>query len=69
MITLSILNISSSAFWIETVNHLWQSTLFGLFIALLLIFFKKGDAGTRYIIGWVALLKFILPSSHPPFFF
>ena len=63
MITLSILNISSSAFWIETGNHLWQSTLFGLFIALILIFFRQGDAGARYVIGWVALLKFILPSS------
>ncbi len=63
MITLSMLNFSLSTFWIETSNHLWQSTLFGLFIALLLIYFKKGDPGTRYIIGWFALLKFILPSS------
>ncbi len=50
-------------------NHLWQSTLFGLFIVLIVIFLKKGDAGTRYIIGWVGLIKFVLPSSFLFLFF
>lgn len=63
MSLLSILNSPSNAFWIETGNHFWQSTLFGLFIALVIVFFKKGNAITRYIIGWVGLIKFILPSS------
>ncbi len=53
----------SLTFWADMGNHLWQSTLFGVFIVLIILLLKKASANTRYIVGWIGLIKFILPSA------
>lgn len=53
----------SSSFWLELGNHLWQATLFGLFIAGLIYLLNRFPARIRFYIGWIGLLKFILPSA------
>ncbi len=63
MNSLSITSEPSFSFWVETGNHLWQSTLFGIFILLVITLLWKAPANTRYMIGWVGLIKFALPSS------
>ena len=53
----------SPSFWIALGNHLWQATLFGLLIVSLLLILKKFPARIRFYIGWIGLLKFVLPSA------
>ena len=53
----------SPSFWIDLGNHLWQATLFGLFIASLVYLIKGIPARIRFYLGWIGLLKFILPSA------
>ncbi len=53
----------SPSFWIDLGNHLWQATLFGFFIASLVYLLKGIPARIRFYLGWVGLLKFILPSA------
>ena len=60
---MSFISGPSPAFWIETGNHLWQSTLFVFVILLVMNFLGKVPARTRYLIGWTGLIKFALPSS------
>lgn len=43
------------------VNHLWQSTLFVLFIAALCYLLRKNGAHLRYWLWWAASVKFLLP--------
>ena len=63
MNTLSFMSGSSNAFWMEAGNHLWQSTLFGLIIVLIITLLRNIPANTRFFIGWIGLIKFALPSS------
>jgi uncharacterized protein (TIGR03435 family) len=42
-------------------NHLWQSTVFGIAVALLTLAFRKNGAQVRYWLWWSASLKFLLP--------
>ncbi len=55
-----------SAFFISWLRgaelHLWQATLFGLLIAVVLLFLP-GPAKLRYFAGWLALLRFLLPGA------
>ena len=44
-------------------NHLWQSTLFALAIALAALVFRKNRAQVRYALWLSASLKFLLPFS------
>ncbi|MBI3208322.1 MAG: TIGR03435 family protein [Candidatus Solibacter usitatus] len=44
-------------------NHLWQSTVFALFVALAALALKKHRAKTRYGLWLSASLKFLLPFS------
>lgn len=44
-------------------DHLWQSTLFGLFAALLAWFLRKYPARIRYWLWLAASLKFLIPFS------
>ncbi len=53
----------SISFWIDLGNHLWQVTLFGLFIIGLIYSLKRLPARIRFYIGWIGLIKFILPSA------
>ena len=59
----NIVNGPTLTFWVDMGNHLWQSTLFGLFIVLVILFLNNASANTRYIVGWIGLIKFILPSA------
>jgi bla regulator protein BlaR1 len=44
-------------------NHLWQSTLFAAFAALLTLFFRESRAQVRYALWLAASLKFVIPFS------
>jgi TonB family protein len=50
----------TSADW---VNHLWQSTVVGLGVLVLLAAGRPLTAGTRRTLGWIALIKFALPAA------
>jgi TonB family protein len=45
------------------VNHLWQSTLFALMIALICSLLRNDSARIRYWLWWSASLKFLIPFS------
>lgn len=47
----------------ELTNHMWQSTVFAVVIALLAICFRKDRAQVRYWLWLSASLKFLLPFS------
>jgi beta-lactamase regulating signal transducer with metallopeptidase domain len=42
-------------------NHLWQSTIFAVAVALLTLAFRKNRAEVRYWLWWSASVKFLLP--------
>ena len=44
-------------------NHLWQSTLFAVAIALVALLFRKNQAQVRYALWLNASLKFLVPFS------
>jgi bla regulator protein BlaR1 len=44
-------------------NHLWQSTLFVVVVALLTLAFRSNRAGTRYGLWMAASVKFLVPFS------
>src|SRR5271169_3938109 len=46
---------------IGELNHLWQSTIFGVLAGLLTIAFRKNRAQVRYWLWFSASLKFFLP--------
>jgi TonB family protein len=43
------------------LNHLWQSTLFAMAIALLIPFVRNNGAHVRYWLWWGASVKFLVP--------
>jgi bla regulator protein blaR1 len=45
----------------EITNHLWQSTIFVLAVALLASAFRKNRAEVRYWLWLSASLKFLVP--------
>ena len=45
----------------QLTNHLWQSTAFGLAVAVLAFFFRKSGAHVRYGLWFSASIKFFLP--------
>ena len=45
----------------QVLDHLWQSTLMALFVALLVLAFRKAAAGVRYALWLAASLKFLVP--------
>lgn len=47
----------------EILNHLWQSTLFAVGIALLSLLFRRDGAHVRYWLWWIASIKFLVPFS------
>jgi bla regulator protein blaR1 len=42
-------------------NHLWQSTVFAIALALLTLCFRRNRAQVRYWLWWTASVKFLLP--------
>jgi bla regulator protein blaR1 len=50
-------------FMADAVNHLWQSTLFALAVAVLTFALRKNHAKTRYTLWLIASLKFLIPFS------
>jgi beta-lactamase regulating signal transducer with metallopeptidase domain len=49
--------------WPLVANHLWQATLFFLFVLLVSASLKRAPARVHYSLWLVALAKFVLPSS------
>jgi beta-lactamase regulating signal transducer with metallopeptidase domain len=43
------------------LNHLWQSSLVAVVILFLMLAARRASARTRWIIGWMGLIKFALP--------
>jgi len=43
------------------LNHLWQSSIVGVVILVLMFAARRASARTRWMIGWIGLIKFILP--------
>ena len=44
-------------------NHLWQSTLFALAAAVVVLVLRNHHARTRYWVWWIASVKFLIPFS------
>jgi beta-lactamase regulating signal transducer with metallopeptidase domain len=49
--------------WVLLANHLWQATLFFLFVLLISLSLKRSPARVRYSLWLVALTKFVLPCA------
>jgi bla regulator protein BlaR1 len=49
--------------FLDIANHLWQSTLFVLCVALLCCLFRRDGANVRYWLWWIASVKFLVPFS------
>lgn len=49
--------------WTDIVNHLWQSTLFALAVAVLVALLRNNGAHVRYWLWWTASVKFLVPFS------
>lgn len=49
--------------WPVLANHLWQATLFSLFVLAVSSPLKRGPARVRYSLWLFALIKFVLPSA------
>ncbi len=47
----------------ELCNHLWQSTLFVVIVALLALLLRKNQARIRYRLWMAASVKFLIPFS------
>jgi bla regulator protein blaR1 len=47
----------------QLTNHIWQSTLFAIAVALLTVAFRKNRAAIRYVLWFTASLKFCIPLS------
>src|SRR5262245_40038351 len=45
------------------LNHLWQSTMFAVVVALLSLFFRQNSARVRYFLWTAASFKFLVPFS------
>ena len=45
------------------IDHLWQSTCFGIIACVLILLFRNGSSWSRHFIAWAALLKFLVPLS------
>jgi|GEM_PF-4235606 len=43
------------------IEHLWQSTLFGLFCALVMFFLSEAATSIRYMVAWAGTIKFLIP--------
>src|SRR5206468_4333190 len=49
--------------WPFLANHLWQATLFCLFILMVASLFKRAPARLRYSLWLLALTKFVVPAA------
>jgi beta-lactamase regulating signal transducer with metallopeptidase domain len=47
----------------EIINHLWQSTIFAVAVALIAVAYRNNRAGVRYWLWLSASLKFLIPFS------
>jgi bla regulator protein blaR1 len=47
----------------ELANHLWQSTLFVVLVAILSHWLRRDGAHVRYWLWWIASIKFLVPFS------
>ena len=47
----------------DLINHLWQSTMFAIIVAILTVALRKNQARTRYWLWLAASIKFLIPFS------
>jgi len=55
--------LALDASWKPVGEHLWQTTLLVAVVALLTVPLKKNRAQVRYMLWWIASLKFLFPFS------
>ena len=48
---------------VDLLNHLWQSSVMGVVVLAVLLLGRGLPARTRWALGWMALLKFALPTG------
>ncbi len=48
----------------EVIDHLWQSTLFAIFVGLLTLAFRRNRARVRFALWFGASVKFLVPLSQ-----
>lgn len=53
----------SESLWPWLVNHLWQATLFCLFVLAVASLLKRAPARLRYSLWLLALIKFVVPAA------
>jgi len=53
----------SDAFFGFMIDHLWQTTLFGVLALTAILFLKRAPARIRYVLWTAASLKFLIPSA------
>jgi phosphoglycerol transferase MdoB-like AlkP superfamily enzyme len=51
------------AFFGFMIDHLWQTTLFGVLALTAILVLKRAPARVRYILWTAASLKFLIPSA------
>lgn len=52
-----------NAFFEFMIDHLWQSTLFGVLALIAIVALKRAPARVRYVLWTAASLKFLIPSA------
>lgn len=57
------LHLVASPWVADLLTHLWQSTVVGLAILLLLLLGRRLSARTRRTLGWIAVAKFAVPAA------
>src|SRR5262249_24183928 len=62
-LTSLVRNIAMIFNWTAIINHLWQSTAFALFAALLAFSLRRNRSDVRYRIWLAASIKFAVPFS------
>jgi TonB family protein len=50
-------------FWPRLADHLWQTTLFAIFVLAATLALKRGPAGMRHTLWLLASAKFIVPAA------
>jgi TonB family protein len=63
MNTLPRLDFDAPSWAFELVTHLWQSTVVAGLILLVIVLGRKLCARTRLALGWIAIVKFAVPSA------
>ena len=57
------MNLSKNPLWLSVGDHVWQTTLIGIVISVAILVIPRTNPRSRYLVTWLALLKFVLPTA------